>query len=53
MIDTSKISLIQQYSSKPELRIKQYKHVRDIITNQGYIAAGLALGTCVFYDKGS
>lgn len=53
MINTSKFSLINRCSDKPELRTKQYKHVRDTITSQGYIAGAVALGTCVIYDKGS
>jgi hypothetical protein len=46
-------SLLRKYSSKPELRVKQYKRVRDVMTYQGYIVGAIGIGYYVLYDHGS
>lgn len=47
------IGVIQKFSKKPELRRKQYKHFRDVLVSQGYIAGAGVLVGCVCYDLGS
>lgn len=45
--------LLKNCTSNPELRIKQYKHIRDVLNCQGYIAAIAAFGSCLVYEVGS
>jgi hypothetical protein len=47
------LGLIKSFSSKPALREKQYRHVRDVCASQGYVAGAAAAGTCVLYGVGS
>lgn len=47
------IGIIESVSSKPDLRARQYKHIRDVMASQGYIAAGAAAGSCVLLNYGS
>jgi hypothetical protein len=46
-------SLIDNCSRKAVLRKKEYKHVRNVMTFQAYVAGCAAMGACVIYGYGS
>lgn len=45
--------LMARISENPDLRAKQYRHIRNVLACQGYLAALAAFGSCVLYDFGS
>lgn len=45
--------VLRTFSSNPEKRIRQYKHLRDVWCFQGYVVMVATLGTCTVSDCGS
>lgn len=45
--------VLRTFSSNPEKRIRQYKHLRDVWCLQGYVVMVAMLGTCTVSDYGS
>lgn len=50
MVFVKNYSLLRNCSTKPDLRIKQYKHIRNVMTAQGYATLVAVLGTYVIRD---
>lgn len=53
MIFKNNFSVLRNCTKHPDLRVKQYKHVRDVIVSQGYLAGVATVGACLVYNLGS